>query len=147
MHRVVTDVVRSFIKTSVDAVYIVEPKIDRVLPDDISSVEGLAKNMFGRVLDSLEVKETGVYCCSAVRTTEVVADGSSYVLQGRVTDRDGTEKVCKYKPAPIPADWPELDKWQIGNQWPETFPKFDKREDKAPDQHGLDDLITKMLAL
>lgn len=147
MLRVVSDVVRSFIKTSVDAVYIVAPKIDRVLPDDISSVEGLAKNMFGRFLDSLEVKETGVYCCSAVRTTEVVEDGSSYVLQGRVTDRDGTEKVCKYKPAPIPADWPEGDKWQIGNQWPETFPKFDKREDKAPDQHGLDDLITKMLAL
>ena len=147
MLRALANAVRSFIKTSVDAVYVVAPKIDRVLPDDISSVEGLAKNMFGRVLDSLEVRQSGVYCCSAVKTTEVVGDGSSYVLQGRVVDRDGTEKVCRYKPAPIPADWPEGDKWQIGNQWPETFPKFDRREDKAPDQHGLDDLIAKMLAL
>ena len=147
MLRVVSNFVRSFIKTSVDAVYVVAPKIDRVLPDDISSVEGLAKNMFGRVMDSLEVKQSGVYCCSAVKTTEVVEDGGPPALQGRVTDSDGTEKICKYRPATIPADWPEGDKWQIGNQWPETFPKFDKREDKAPDQQGLDDLITKMLAL
>ena len=147
MLRFVSNFVRSFIKTSVDAVYVVAPKIDRVLPEDKSNVEWLAKNMYGKVLGSLEVKQSGVYCCSAVRTTEVVEDGSSYVLQGRVIDRDGKEKMCKYKPAPIPADWPEGDRWQLGNQWPETFPKFDKREDKAPDQHGLDELITKMLAL
>ena len=147
MLRIVSHAVRSFIKTSVDAVYVVAPKIDRVLPDDMGRVEGLAKNMFGKVLDSLEVMQSGVYCCSAVRTTEVVEKGSSYLLQGRVIDRDGMEKMCQYKPAPIPTDWPEGDKWQIRNQWPETFPKFDKREDKAPDQHGLDELIAKILAL
>ena len=145
--RVVSNVIRSFFTTSVDTVHVVAPKIDRVLPADQGNVECLAKKMFGKVLDSLEVGQSGVYCCSAVRTTEVVDDGGSKALQGRVADRDGAGEKCKYKPAPIPVDWPEGDEWKVGNLWPETFPKFDRREDRAPDQHGLDDLIRKMLSL
>lgn len=142
--RRISNVFSRFIKTTADRVYVVATKIDRVLPGkDLSNVEGLAKKMLGKVLDSLNV-ESAVYTCAAVNTTWPKEDG---VLQGRVRNKEGQIVECKYRVAHIPDDWPETDGWKIGNLWPETFPMFSKFRNKPPRQNGLDVLIKKMFSL
>ena len=142
--RSVTNVFRRFIETTADGVYVVASKIDRVLPGrDRSNVENLARKMLSRVLESLDVS-FGVYACAAVETTYCTDDG---VLQGRVLDGGRRVVECKYRVPPVPGDWPEGDRWEIGNRWPETFPLFDKRGDKPPRQKTLDRLVEIMFSI
>lgn len=142
--RSISNVFSRFVKTTADGVYVVAPKIDRVLPGkDRSNVENLAKRMLSKVLDSLNVK-SGVYTCAAVDTTYPTDDG---VLQGRVRNKEGQIVECKYRVAHIPDDWPESGDWKICNRWPETFPLFSKIRNRAPRQNGLNVLIKKMFSI
>lgn len=142
--RSVSNVFSRFIKTTADGVYVVAPKIDRVLPGkDRSNVENLAKRMLSNVLDSLNVK-SGVYTCAAVDTTYLAEDG---MLQGRVRNKEGQIVEGKYRVAHIPDDWPESGDWKICNRWPETFPLFSKIRNRPPRQNGLDVLIKKMFSI
>ena len=139
----------TFIRTHVDGAYVVATKADRVLSEENRTrLKNLARRMFGATLLNLglDARHVGVLSCAAVRTTD------EYLREKALGARlDGnSETLTTYRAADVPEDWPEGNAWGIGDvrfDFQTTFPRFDRREDRAPPHLGLQDILVRMLSL
>ena len=139
----------AFIRTHIDGATVVATKADLVLSEDNRSrMRNLARRMFANALDNLglDARHVEVLSCAAVRTTD------EYLREGALGARldQGSEAITSYEAADVPAEWPDGADWGIGSArfgFQSTFPRFDRREDRAPPQLGLQDVMARMLSV
>lgn len=133
----------SFLKTSVNSVYVVATKADRIHYEFRDNLRKLAEAMLERTITGLDIKTSGFYSCAATVATELTQDGA---MAGRLPE-DPTN-ICSWPAVEIPEKWPsETDCWPERNNWRSALPKFSGRDDEAPEQQGLNNLIIEMLSL
>ena len=138
-----------FLRTHIDGAAIVATKADLVLSEENRSrMKNLARRMFGAVLGNLglDARHVAVLSCAAVKTTDEYA--REKVLGARL---DGaSENLTTYLAADVPDDWPDGGAWGTGDarfDYQHTFPRFDRREDRAPAHLGMQDIMARMLSL
>ena len=138
-----------FIRTHIDGATVVATKADLVLSEENRSrMRGLAYRMFANALDNLglDARRVEVLSCAAVRTTDEYEREKA--LGARLDS--ASEAVTTYQAADVPEDWPDGSAWGIASArfgYQPTFPRFDRREDRAPPQLGLQDILVRMLSL
>ncbi len=139
----------TFLRTRVDGATVVATKADLVLSEENRShMKNLARRMFGNVLMSLglDARQTEVLSCAAVKTTDEY--GREKALGARLDGMSG--ELTTYLATDVPDDWPDSAAWGVGDarfDFQPTFPRFDRREDRAPAHLGLQDLLVRMLYL
>ena len=139
----------TFLRTHIDGATVVATKADLVLSEENRShMKNLARRMFGAALGNLglDARHVSVQSCAAVKTTDEYARDNA--LGARL---DGaSENLTTYLAANVPDDWPDSGAWGTGDarfDYQQTFPRFDRREDRAPAHLGMQDILARILSL
>ena len=137
--------VKDWFETHVDGVYIIATKSDRVCNQGNNMVR-LAEEMLKPVVKTLGLSEgkTGFLSCAAVDTSDEFE--KEKFIRARTQKEQVDTKVVSVDP--VPEKWPDSDNWKIGSfNFPNTFPRFDKRVDCPSPQKGLDAIISRVLGI
>ncbi|MFH1377607.1 MAG: YcjX family protein [Planctomycetota bacterium] len=132
----------------VTRVAFVASKADKALPSERDKLLSLLKQMTQKRADDIDGLEALYATASAIVSTEL-APGSETMLAGRPVSYQKKElgpedDLIRFNVSPVPEHWP--NDWSAGEyQFPDVFPVFPKRRDKAPRQFGLERVFDFLL--